>query len=368
MDRLMTLLTGLLLLALIAGAAGCGGVEATPTPTGTATPTGGETPAPTSTTAPTPEPITLKLVTAALEGTSRGDMFFHFRDLVEEYTNRRVIIDIYPGAKLFPRTEEWEAVVTGSADIYADSTYYILQAVPDVMVFYMDGLWESYEHSFAILEGSELPQILRQKVEEAGPVKLLGILPGEMAGCVLNSDRETKQLKDLEGLRCQSAPGSPTTAIYTYSGMTDVPIAAEEVSVAFIQGVVDAVQYTAGAITSQGLHETAKHALCRTAFFTTYAMLMNGDSWESLLSEDRYIILNEVMPEMYEYAKIIGRELEETSLELIEQNVETMHWITQEDSDAYAEFTQTHPVYKVQALMVDPRILEIIDELRPSKQ
>lgn len=360
MRRPVMLLSLLLILPIITTIIACGDDKASPTPGATGTQE--------ATPIPTIKPITLKLVTAALEGTPRGDIFFHFKDLVEECTNRRVMIDIYPGAQLFPRTEEWEAVVTGAVDIFADSTYYISQAVPDVMFSYMDGLWESYEQAYAALEKSELPQILRQKVEEAGPVKLLGILPGEMVGCILNSVRETKQLNDLDGLRCQSSPGSPSTAIYTYSGMVDVPIAAEEVSVAFIQGIVDAVQYTAGALTSQGLHETAKHALCRTAFFTAYAMLINSDSWESLPSEDRYIILNEVMPEMYDYAKTISRESEETSLELIEQEVETMHWITQEESDTYMEYSQTHPIYQVQRLMVDPRILEIVDELRPSKQ
>lgn len=366
MDKYKMLLVSLVVLSLIAGTFACGGRDASPTPLVTSTQ--GVTQTPSVTPAPIHEPITLKLITGALEGTPRGDIYYHFKDLVEEYTNRRVMIDIYPGAQLFPRTEEWETVVTGAVDIFADAFYYISKAVPDVMVYYMDGLWESYEQAYAVLEESELPQILRQKVEEAGPVKLLGILPGEMAGCIVNCDRETKQLKDLEGLRCQSSPGSPSTAIYAYSGMVDVPLAVEEVSVAFIQGIVDAVQYTAGTITAQRMHETAKHALCRTAFFSTYAVLMNSDSWESLLSEDQYIILNKVMPEMYEYAKIIGREFEETSLELIEQNVETMHWITQEDSDAYTEFVQTHPVHKVQALMVDPRILEIVDKLRPSKQ
>jgi len=357
--RLMKLLIVIFILAFVLGTSGCGGEEESPTPV--------LTPSPLVT--QTPEPTTLKLVTSAWQGTPRGDIYFSFEELVEDYTDGRVLIDIFPNSQLFPTTEEWEAVVTGSVDIVADSSYYISPYVPDVMISYIDALWESYDHAYAALEESELPQLLAEKVAEAGPVKLLGILPGAMVGCVLNTVGETKTFADLEGLRCQGSPGSPTTSIYDYSGMTSIPISLEEVSTAFIQGIIDAVFFPPTAITGMNLEDTGNHVLCSpTSFFFMTTMVIHEGAWESLTITDQDIILNQVMPEMYELAKKVYRDDEQASLDLIEQNVDTMHWVTPEDLEPYKAYIKTHPVARVQMLMIDPEILQIIDDLRPSRQ
>ena len=62
------------------------------------------------------------------------------------------------------------------------------------------------------------------------------------------------------------------------------------------------------------------------------------------------------------------RESEEAAIELINRNVETANWVAQEELHDYQEYSRAHPVAKVQMLMVDPRIVEIIEELRPSSQ
>ena len=367
MKKSAILIIGLSVLVLMSGVVGCGGEEATPTPDATPSPGGTQTPV--ATPAPTVEPITLKMVFSEPADSPSAEFNNHFADLVEERTDGRVMIDIYPGGQLFPATEQWEAVVTGSIDIMADSSYYISQAVPDVMIFYMDAMFENYEHADAVMEESEVPQILAERVEAAGPVKLLAFFSGSMTGCILNKVRETKELKDLEGLRTQSSPGSPAMPLDDYTGMVPVPISFQEIASAFIQGILDAVQLPPTAITDLMLYETGKHMMCRSnAWFFTGATVVNEDSWDRLSAVDQDIIMNEVIPELQELHKAIFREDDVVAMELIKQNVETVHWPTQEDLDPYYEYIETHAVNKVQRLMVEPRILAIIEELRPSLQ
>lgn len=353
---LKTALIGFLLLTLIVSAIGCGGGDETPAPTDGVRPT------------PTPEPITLKLVSSATADSMWGQVYQHFADLTEEYTSGRVTIDIYPGSQLFPASEQWEAMATGAIDIFADSSYYLSTYVPDVMAFYMEGFWESYEQAYAILEESELPQVLAEKIEAAGPVKMLGFFPGSMPLCVLNTVRETKELMDLEGLKTQGIPGSPSTAMYDYAGMLSIPIAYEEISTAFIQGIVDAVHYPPFVIVDLGLQETGKHMLCRTALFANFAIVMGSNAWDNLPDDIQDIMVNQVIPETYDFSKKQAQESEEAALDLIEQNVETVHWITQEDIEPYYEYARNHSVTRVQLLMVDPRVMEIIEEFRAVEQ
>ena len=42
--------------------------------------------------------------------------------------------------------------------------------------------------------------------------------------------------------------------------------------------------------------------------------------------------------------------------------------MAEEDTAAYLEFLPNHPIYKVQKLMIDPRLLAIADDLRPGRQ
>lgn len=185
---------------------------------------------------------------------------------------------------------------------------------------------------------------------------------------IMNSVRETEQLKDLNGLRANSAPGSPPQPIYDYTGMVGVPLAVEEAFTAFFMGVIDAVQYSPETMVKLGMHEVGKHIMYRTTMFPMLVMVVNKDAWESLPSDIQDIILNQVMPETYDFHKTNYRKGQEAEMDVIEQGVETVHWAAQDDIDAYVEFSLTHPMIKVQMLMVDPKILEIIERLRPSRQ
>jgi TRAP-type C4-dicarboxylate transport system substrate-binding protein len=340
MGRCRLLATGLLTLVLVATCVGCGGDEVTSAP------------------------ITLTMVsTTKLDGAA-APAYQLFADLVEEHSDGRVVVDIYPNSQLYPATEQWEAVATGAVDMLADASYWIYQYVPDVMVFYVDGVWDGREHCYAALEDSELSQVLGERIAAAGPMKAIGFMPASLNMGIINSVRETRYLADLEGLRIQSSPGSPPPPMYDYVGAKGVPLSLEETSVGFRQGILDAVQMTADTIDGFRLYDTGQHVLWRISMFPNLVLIMNRDSWDSLPADLQDAIENEIMPQVYEFDKRNYREVEDAAMETIAQNVKTVNWVTEQDLDAYVEYAQTHPVYMMQMLMVDPRIIEIVEQIR----
>jgi TRAP-type C4-dicarboxylate transport system substrate-binding protein len=96
--------------------------------------------------------------------------------------------------------------------------------------------------------------------------------------------------------------------------------------------------------------------------------VINRDSWEGLPADIRDVITDEVWPEAYEFAKAFARQAEAEAVDLVSQNVETAHFVEQEELQDYFAFALEHDMTKVQLLMVDPRIMESIDALRPSRQ
>ena len=101
MKKLSMLLTPLLVLALLLGAIGCAEEEE------------GE---------PTTEPIVLKYCHIFPEESARGRVAQLFADLVEEYTDGRIIVDMYPAGTLMFVSEEVGALQTGLVDVVMPNT------------------------------------------------------------------------------------------------------------------------------------------------------------------------------------------------------------------------------------------------------
>jgi len=116
------------------------------------------------------------------------------------------------------------------------------------------------------------------------------------------------------------------------------------------------------------MYETGKHILYRTTMLPLYAIVVNKSSWESLPPDMQEVILGQAMPDTYDFHKVNYTEGEESAMAAIEQSMETVHWATQEDTEAFVEYSLTHAIIKTQMLFVDPEILEIVDGLRPSRQ
>ena len=186
--------------------------------------------------------------------------------------------------------------------------------------------------------------------------------------CLLNTVRETRDFTDLEGLKTQGSPGYPPSPLYDYSGMLSVPISVEEVTGAFMQGMLDAVNYPPTTMLELGLVEPAKHALFYYSLFITMGIVMHMDAWESLPADIQAIILNEVMPQVYEFSKRLSREVDDAAVAELQQSLESTHWVTEEGYASYYEYLPTHSLQKVQKLMIDPELLQMIDGLRPSRQ
>jgi len=367
MSKLAVLLVPVMLLSLLVGAAGCGEDKKSPTPTSTPSPTTvpTATPAPTAAPTPTPEPITLKLGHSIPPGHNTDLVAQEFARLVEEYTEGRVLVDIYPNGALFGAEELWEALHTGSMDAYVESSWWIQAWVPDVYAFFTDGLWESWEHGYAVMEDGRVPQALTDLIEAAGDVKVLRVLPAGLMLGDITKDREITHLKDLDGLRTNTSPGTPPMPIHEYAGLTAVPIAMEETSIAFMQGIIDSVTMTPTVLRQGQFYETGKHIFWRPGSFRTNLCLMNSDTWESLPVDIREILMNQVGPELESFSQGLYEDSEAADIEFLGEQVETVNWMTPEK---YWAAVQDIPITKLQLLMISPRILDVIQELRPSAQ
>ncbi|UCC59279.1 MAG: TRAP transporter substrate-binding protein [Dehalococcoidia bacterium] len=344
MTRLAVLLGLFLLLTLMPGVVGCGD-EAEETPA-----------------------LTLKLAHSVPPGHTTDQVAQEFARLIKEYSEGRILVDIYPNAALIGAEALWEALNTGTMDVYVESSWWISSWVPSVYAFFMDGLWESWEHGYAVMDDGRVSQILADSIEEAGQVKMLRVLSAGLMLGHITKDKEITHLKDLEGLRTNTSPGYPAMPIHEYAGLEAVPIALEETTIAFTQGIIDSVCMTPTALRQGHYYDIGKHMYWRPGSFRTNLCMMNGETWENLPVDIQDILINRVAPELEDFSRRLYQESEAADIEFLEEQVYTVNWMTSEQAAEFWEGVKGHPTMRVQLLMVDPKIIDIIQELRPSVQ
>ncbi|MFC2058225.1 TRAP transporter substrate-binding protein [Chloroflexota bacterium] len=370
MRKVLLILAPLLVLALILGVVGCGGEEATPTPkptvapTKTPTPTKAPTPAPTPT--PTPEPIVLKLSHKYPIDSVAGQNCRILADLMEEYTNGQVTIDIYPAASLFSTSEEVEAVYTGAIDMSMTSPYYYAGSNPACWLWWTEGIFESADHAGAVVNDGRVMRLLAAPIEEAG-TKILGInLFGIWAGYP-TKNTPVDNLMDLKDLKCGQRSGQPPTVIDLYVGYELVPMPREELYTGYATGIVDIVPNALANIIAEGYDELSNYCYFTPTSWSPCFWTMNPDTWDSLPADIQDIIMNKVIPEATEDSFANCLEQDEL-LWVVARDSMTVKIATPEEMAALVAEISTYDAYIQRLADIGPEILAVIDELRPSKQ
>ncbi|MFC1994489.1 TRAP transporter substrate-binding protein [Chloroflexota bacterium] len=358
MKRMGMLLIPLLVLALLAGSVGCGGEEATPTPVPTAAPTA----APTAT--PTPPPIELRVSFAYAESDVRYTTLTKIKDLMEEYTDGRVKLNLFTNAVLFPPATEWEAITTGAVDMSFTAPYYASTVDPANMLWYLGGgVWESPEHGWAVLEDGRVTQIFADKALANG-VKQLGIFPYSMRQPFICTE-EVIYYKDAAGLKF--ATGGAPSPIFQYMEVVPVVMDPSEYYVALAQGTVDSAGPSAiSMVLSQKLYEVADYCFVHPMGYFAISLWMSPDTWNGLPADIQDIIENKVVPEALKFSHDYFVEQEEKDMAELASHLVALHETQPADARAAAEALETNETQKTLLEKVGPEIINILEELRPS--
>jgi TRAP-type C4-dicarboxylate transport system substrate-binding protein len=139
-----------------------------------------------------------------------------------------------------------------------------------------------------------------------------------------------RSLEDLKGLKLR-APSAIGAAALEAWGVNPVTLPVTELYNALQTGVVDGVMISADGVASFRLHEVAKFATTNLpASYTTFYLVANRDSWESIPAETRSAVeplfgkqLSERAATAYQPAAVRALELmSEPGIEIVELSPE----------------------------------------------
>lgn len=212
--------------------------------------------------------------------TSLGHLEAHVKwaKMVEERTNGKVKITVYPGQTLGKATDEYEMVTSGIADIAWGFTGFFPGRFPlsEVVGLPMLGIETA-------TQGSKVLQDLYQNTpylkNEYPGVKVLFLHACDSAP--ISSKNPINSEADLAGMKVRSPSGGPMMLLKDL-GASPVPVPAPDIYESAQKGVIDACALSAEGSDGFKLQEVYKKFLNANFFVGPFWVIMNQKTWDSL--------------------------------------------------------------------------------------
>jgi len=257
------------------------------------------------------EPIKIRLAHVVNEKDGFHIAAVKFKELVEERTNNRVQIEIFPNATLGDERTLLEGMQMATIDMGVITNGPVANFLPEIAVFEMPFLFSSGEEAYKILDGP-IGKVLLDKLET---VNLKGLAYAERGFRNLtNSKRPVHTPADVEGLKIRVMENPVYIDTFKALGANTVPMAWTEALTALQQGTIDGQENPVNVIHSFKLHETQKYLSMTRHTYAPALFVMSLKKFKEL-PEDVQQVFIEAAQEAAEHERKVNAENEQKQLE-----------------------------------------------------
>jgi tripartite ATP-independent transporter DctP family solute receptor len=233
------------------------------------------------------ETIVLRLADVHSEGypTIKGDK--KFAELVEERTNGRIKIEVYPGGQLGDEKTVIEQVQFGAIDFTRTSISPLTEFDKKLSVLMLPYLYRDSEHMFKVLDGKIGDEFL-EGLKDSNFVGLAWYDGGSRN--FYNSKREIKSVEDLKGLKIRVQKSEIMMDLVKALGASPTPMAFSEVYSALQTGVIDGAENNWPSYLSTSHYEVANYYTVDEHTRVPELILGSKITFDKLSKDDQKII------------------------------------------------------------------------------
>lgn len=218
--------------------------------------------------------------------TTQGD--YEFARLVEERTNGRIKIEIYPGAQLGEEKAVIEQVQFGAIDFTRVSISPLASFAPNFNALQLPYLYRSPDHMWEVLN-SPLGDEFLASLKPANFIGLSWFDSG--ARSFYNSVRPIKSVSDLAGLKIRVQESELMVGLVESLGAVATPMPFGEVYSAIQTGVIDGAENNWPSYFSTSHFEVAKYYTLDEHTRVPEITIASKISMDKLSEEDQAIIM-----------------------------------------------------------------------------
>lgn len=236
-----------------------------------------------------------------------------FAKLVEEYTEGRIKVDVFPASQIASGAKAIEFVQAGTLDIALESTMAFSNFVPEIGVLDMPYLFSNKEEAFRIIDG-EVGQKMSELAEAKG-FKVLGWWDNGFRS-ITSRKGSIEKPSDLIGIKIRTPESKVFLTTFETLGAIPTPMAVSEVFSSLQLGTVDASENSDSNNIKNKYTEVCPYYSVTKHIYTFEPLIMSLDRFNSLSPEQQEAILKA--------AKEAGELQRKTSLALDETNMDTI--------------------------------------------
>jgi tripartite ATP-independent transporter DctP family solute receptor len=213
-----------------------------------------------------------------------------FKQQVEEKTQGRVTVQIFPNAQLGDEDTMINGLKIGSVDVVYLSTAPLSASVPEIDLFSLPFLFKDVDQALRVAN-STLVDPLEEKIGAAVGARVAGWASvGDRD--MWNSVRPIKTVEDVKGLKMRTQQSALQQDTYAALGAQPTPMSFSELFTALQTGVVDGADNGPLDIESSKFYQVTKY-LSLTRHFILLNPILVSDSFLAKLSpEDQTVVMD----------------------------------------------------------------------------
>lgn len=239
-----------------------------------------------------------------------------FAEKVAGLSNGSIKVEVFYESTLGDPTALVQALQQGTVDVAATGDSYFAGLVPELQIFELPFLFDSYEEARSAVDGP-VGQKISKKYDGTG-IKPLGFWEIGFRH-LTNNVRPIRKPSDLRGIKIRTLPAPIQVKTWEVLGALPTPIDFSELYTALQQGVVDAQENPLSLIRTSKFYEVQKYLTLTGHVYTPMFLGMSQMTWDRLSpSQQEAVIKAALEAQSYERNLVSGSE--EEDLKFIENH------------------------------------------------
>lgn len=283
------------------------------------------------------ESFTIKFAHVVTPQTPKGQAAEKFKELVEEQSEGRITVEIYPNSELYGDKDELQALQSGSVQMLAPASAKFTTIAPQLQVLDLPFLFDSVEDipNVASPDTAAGQAIFENEALASKNVKVLNLWDNGLKQ--LSSNQEMKAPDDLRGLRFRIQPSDVLRSQFDAWGAGTTPLAFAEVYNALQQGVVNGQENPYSNIESQNMHTVQKFITESNHGYIGYVLVINQEFYDGL-PDDLQGVVDDAAQESSDFNREVAAEINEEAKATIEAaGTTTITTLTDEERQAFKD-------------------------------
>jgi tripartite ATP-independent transporter DctP family solute receptor len=210
----------------------------------------------------------------------------NFGQRLEEATEGRWSMEVYPNETLGAQQEALQLVSQGSVDLAIVSGTQLENLNEDFRVFNLPEVFDSVEHQMEVIHDPEVTGELYSSLEESNSLTVLGGFT-QGARSIYTADAPLKTPDDLAGQKLRVQESDVMVSLAEALGASPTPMAFGELYTALQSGVVDAAENNEVSYFTQKHYEVAPYFSYTKHLVGLDYLIINSDLLSGMSEEDQ---------------------------------------------------------------------------------